>query len=648
MPSHQEPRVERHLAAIFAADVAGYSRLVGLDELGTLKSLAAAREIMDALIEEHGGRIANTAGDSVLAEFPSAVDAVQCAVAVQRRLLETGGAIALDRRVQFRIAIHVGDVVAHGRDLLGDGVNVCARLQEVAAPGGVCISGAAYEQVHQAVPFSFEELGPKKLKNIDRPILTYAVLVEGLGSAQPGVADPPTPEHDRALKWARSVTLYAGIAVILLVLASVGGTMWWLVAQQRLEPQKAGASTPVRSDRPSVAVLPFANLSDDRAQEYFSDGITDDVINDLSKVAGLLVVARNSTFTFKNTAVDVRKAAADLGVRYVVEGSVRRAADRIRINVRLVDAASGGQLWADRYEGTLGDVFGLQDDIAGKITSTLAVQLTSKEQGQIAAKRTEDPAAYDEFLKGWNKYLQQNPKAAREAIEHFERAIEMEPNYPRAYAALAATYWQIARRQWQEERFGLRSVHDARLKAGEYITKAQQSPTSLSHQVAAAILSQQGMHEEAIREGERAISMDPNDANAYVALAGALSLAGQPAKALELVFQGMRLNPFSPPSYFYELGLAQFGLGQFEKAAASLERAVALNPDDRWSYRVLLAAYGHLGRTADAERIFSLAEKNRQGLDPLSIRGTAFWYSFKEPADWERMATGLRLANVPD
>ncbi|MCA1501323.1 adenylate/guanylate cyclase domain-containing protein [Bradyrhizobium sp. NBAIM14] len=645
MPLRQEQRVERHLAAIFAADVAGYSRLVGLDELGTLKSLANAREVMDTLIEEHGGRIANTAGDSVLAEFPSAVDAVQCGVAVQGRLLEMGREIARDRRVQFRIGIHVGDVVARGRDLLGDGVNVGARLQEVAEPGGVCISGAVYEQVHKALPFSFKNLGLKKLKNIDRAVQAYAVSSESLGSARTGFADPTA--HDGASQRARSIAL-AAIAVASLVLASAGGAVWWMGAQQRGGVQNAGDSTPVRSDKPSVAVLPFSNLSDDKAQEYFSDGITDDVINELSKVAGLFVVARNSTFTFKNTAVDVRKAAADLGVRYVVEGSVRRAADRIRINVRLVDAASGGQLWADRYEGAMGDVFGLQDEIAGKITRTLAVQLTSKEQGQIATKRTENPVAYDEFLKGWNRYLQQNPKAAREAIGHFERAIEIEPNYSRAFAALAATYWQIARRQWQEERFGLRSVHDARLKAEEYITKAQQSPISLNHQVASAILSQQGMHEKAIKEGERAISMDPNDANAYVALAGALSLAGQPAKALELVLHGMRLNPFSPPSYFYELGLAQFGLEQFQSAAASLERAIALNSDDRWAYRVLLAAYGHLGRKADAERIFSLAEKNRQGLDPLSIRGTAFWYPFKDLADWERMATGLRLANVPD
>jgi TolB-like protein/tetratricopeptide (TPR) repeat protein len=525
-------------------------------------------------------------------------------------------------------------------------VNVGARLQELAAPGGVCISGAVFDHVRTALPFSFKDLGPQKLKNIDRAVQAYAVPIEQL-NAVPSNMGPP-PENITNGNRRRMAILSTGISVALLALVITGGIAWWMADSRRLGPQSFGDSASVRTDKPSVAVLPFANLSDDKAQEYFSDGITDDVINDLSKVAGLLVVARNSSFIFKNTAVDVRKAAADLGVRYLVEGSVRRAADRVRINVRLVDAATGGQLWADRYEGAMGDVFGLQDDIAGKITRTLAVQLTSKEQGQIAAKRTENPAAYDEFLKGWNKYLQQNPNAAREAIVHFERAIEIEPNYSRAYAALAATYWQIARRQWQEERFGLRSIHDARLKAEEYTAKAQKAPTSLSYQVAAAILSQQGRHDDAIKQGERAIGMDPNDADAYVALADALSLAGKPAKAQELVLQAMRLNPISPPSYFYELGLAQFGQGQFENAAASLERAIALNRDDRWSYRVLLAAYGHLGRKADAERLFSFAEKNRQGLDPLSVRGTGFWYPFKEPADWERMATGLRLANVPD
>jgi adenylate cyclase len=641
-------RVERRLAAIFAADVAGYSSLMSQNEVGTLRTLTVHREIMDQLIQEHGGRIANTAGDSILAEFPSAVDAVQCAVEVQKRLADLPPTGDPDHALRFRIGIHVGDVMVRGADLLGDGVNVAARLEGIAEPGGVCISGAVYEQVRQALPLPVKELGPRKLKNIDRLVQAYSVPIERLGSGWPGDGAPTHAEHNRVPKRSRPAILYRGIAVALLVIVSAGAAAWWMAAQPRIGSQKEGSSIPVRSDRPSVAVLPFSNLSDDKAQEYFSDGITDDVINDLSKVAGLFVVARNSTFTFKNMAVDVRKAAADLGVRYVVEGSVRRAADRIRINVRLVDAASGGQLWAERYEGTMGDVFGLQDDIAGKITSTLAVKLTSKEQGQIAAQRTENPAAYDEFLKGWNKYLQQNPDAAREAIGHFERAIQLEPNYSRAVAALAATYWQIARRFWQEERFGLRSVHDARLKAEEYITKAQQSPTSLSHQVAAAILSQQGMHDQAIKEGERAISMDPNDADAYVALAGALSLAGKPAKAVELILHAMRLNPFSPPSYLYELGLAQLGLGQFENAAATLERAIALNPDDRWSYRVLLAAYGHLGRKVEAEKIFSLAEKNRQGLDPLSIRGTAFWYPFKEPADWERMATGLKLANVPD
>lgn len=288
-------RVERRLAAIFAADVAGYSRLMNTDEVGTLRNLTLHREVMDRLISEHGGRIANTAGDSVLAEFPSAVDAVQCAVEVQRRLTDLRHSEVLEHALRFRIGIHVGDVMVRGTDLLGDGVNVAARLEGIAEPGGVCISGAAYEQVRQALPISFKELGPKKLKNIDRPVQAYAVPVGGLHSVRVGAADPGTHEQKRA----RRAPLYAGVAVSLLVLACASGAAWWMVAQESTEPQQASGSNPAQSDKPSVAVLPFLNLSDDKAQEYFSDGITDDVINDLSKIAGLLVVARNSTFTFR-------------------------------------------------------------------------------------------------------------------------------------------------------------------------------------------------------------------------------------------------------------------------------------------------------------------------------------------------------------
>ena len=398
----------------------------------------------------------------------------------------------------------------------------------------------------------------------------------------------------------------------------------------------------------SLAVLPFANIGDEKSQEYFSDGITDDIINDLSKIAALFVISRTSTFSYKGKVVDARKVAAELRVQYVVEGSVQRAGDRVRINTSLVDAANGGQLWSERYEGNLSDVFGLQDEITRGVTKALAVRFTPTEVQQIATTRVEDPKAYDEFLKGWSQYQLQTPAAAREAIGHFEKALEIDNNYSRAQAALAATYWQIASRFWSEEHFGMASNNSAAFKAEALLAKAQVHPTSLSLQVAAAMLSQQGQHAKAIEEGEKAVEADPNDANAHVTLANALTLAGKPQVGLEEVQRALSLNPVSPSSYFYSLGLAQFGLEHFEAAAIALERAVALNAQDTLSYRILLAAYGQLNQTANAERIYPAAERSRYGQDTLSIRGVAFSFPFKEETDADRLSSGLRKANVPE
>ncbi|MBV8915193.1 MAG: tetratricopeptide repeat protein [Acetobacteraceae bacterium] len=327
---------------------------------------------------------------------------------------------------------------------------------------------------------------------------------------------------------------------------------------------------------------------------------------------------------------------------------MQKAGERIRINVGLVDAQDGSQIWGDRYEGKLDNVFGLQDEITRRVTNALAVRFTRKEEQQIATTRVDDSSAYDEFLKGWSQYQLQTPAAAREAIGHFEKAIAIDGNYSRAYAALAATYWQIARRFWSEERFGARSNTMFAIKAEEYLAKAQERPTSLSREVASAMLSQQGQHARAIEEGEKAIEADPNDADAHVVLANALTLAGQPQAALDQVQTALRLNPISPPLYFYSLGLAEFGLGRFEDASAALERAVAANPQDTLAYRVLLAAYGQLGRIADAERVYPYAERSRYGQDTLTIRAVAFSFPFREGRDAERLAEGLRKANVPD
>ncbi len=617
----------------------GYSRLMESDEAGTIARQRTYRaEIIDPKISKHHGRIFKTMGDGLLAEFASVVDAIACAVEFQRAIAERDADLAGKERIRYRVGINLGDVVIDGDDILGEGVNIAARLEGLAEPGGICISGSAFDQLGQKVAAGYEYLGEQQVKNIRKPVRAYRVLLNPemagrvLGKSRPS----------------RSRILTRGLAALAVTVAALAGGFWWWQAQTPdfppARPENRALPLP---EKPSIAVLPFTNMSEDRTQTYFSEGISEDIITDLSKLSGLFVVARNSSFTYKGAPLDVRRAAEELGVRYVLTGSVRRAGQQVRINAQLIDAETGGHLWADRYDGKLDDVFGLQDTITNEIVTILAVKLTSGEQQQVALRQTANAQAYDVFLKGWDQYLRQTPESLGTAITYFEKAVELDPDYSRAYAALAATYWQIHRRYWHAK-FNIPTVHEARFKAETFLEKAKRQPTALSHQVAAAMLSLQSRHTEAIAEAGKAIGVDPNDADSYVALAGALSLAGNPEEALQLMQKAMRLNPYFPAYYLYELGLAQFGVENFQAAAATLEKATALNADDRWSYRLLLAAYGQLGRTADAERLAAAVERNWRGFDPVSVSAILFWYPFKEPADRERLATGLRLANVPD
>ena len=399
-------------------------------------------------------------------------------------------------------------------------------------------------------------------------------------------------------------------------------------------------------DKPSIAVLPFTNMSDDMQQEYFADGMTDDLITDLSKISGLFVIAGNSSFTYKGKAVDVKDVARDLDVRYVLEGSVRRVGDQVRINAQLIDATTGGHLWADRYDGTLGDVFGLQDQVTSKIATVLAVQLSASDQNRETKKETASTDAYDEFLKGWNQYLKRTPDSFAQAIVHFGRAFAIDPSYSRAYAALAATYWQSWKRFWHEE-VGERRWHDARVQAEGYLTKAMKNPTPLAHQIASAISLQRGNLDKSIAEGEKSIAIDPNDSEGYIALADALIYSGDAQQGALMVEQAMRLNPHYPPYYLYELGLAKFALGLLDQAAAEFEKAVALNPKDVWAQRMLLATYGKLGRDDEAARVReNLSRSEFLGL--LTINSASFWHPFQDSENNVRFAEGLRMAGVPD
>jgi TolB-like protein/class 3 adenylate cyclase len=524
--------VHRKLAAILAADVVGYSRLMEADEEATVSTLSTYREIIDGLVASHHGRVFGSAGDSVIAEFASPVEAVRCAVDIQRELEAHNVDLPEDRRMRLRIGVNLGDVIVEGDNLLGDGVNIAARLEALAEPGGISLARSVFDQVKKQLDLGYEYLGEHEVKNIAEPVPVYRVLTA------PEAAGKIIGETKRATQSWKRMALAAAVVVLIAV---AGVSLWLRPWQETVEPASVERMAHPLPDKPSIAVLPFTNMSDDPKQEYFADGMTEDLITDLSKISGLFVIARNSVFTYKGKAVKVRQVAEELGVRYVLEGSVRKAGDQVRINAQLIDAATGGHLWAERYDGSLTDIFGLQDQVARKIVAVLAVQLTAGEQQRVARKETEVPEAYDAFLQGWQHYLRQNPENFRTAISYFEKAVELDPEYARAYAALAATYMQVSKRFWHTK-VGLRYLHDPRFLAEEFLQKALLDPTPLAHQVAAGMLSQQGRHEEAIAEAERAISIDPNDADGYIALAGALSLAGRPEEAHQLVQQAMRLH----------------------------------------------------------------------------------------------------------
>ncbi len=632
-----------------AADVVSYSRLMGADEVGTLNKLKAhRRELIDPAIAGHRGRIVKTTGDGLLVEFASVVDAVACAVAVQRGMVSRNVEEPEDKRIIFRIGINVGDIIIDGDDIFGDGVNVAARLEALCEPGGLCISHTANDQVRDKLALSFADLGEQTVKNIARPVGVFGLAVKDI-AALPEEELPPVPETAKsavaiAPNPRRRAVLFAAAAILaVLVAASI-----LFVRQHRSNPN----SNPALPDRPSIAVLPFENMGGDPEQAYFADGMTEDLITDLSKVAGLLVIARNSTFAYKGKAKDIREIAKSLGVRYVLEGSVRRSGAEVRVNAQLIDATTGGHVWADRYDGDMKNVFGLQDKVTRNVVTALAVTLTKEDRERVARRSTENVEAYDLFLKGWQHYLRQTPEDFRAAIDYFKKAVDLDPKYGRAYAALAATHWEVSTRFWDFV-VGFKRSHEARVQAEQFLAKAMLDPTPLAHQVASAMLLRTQQHDDAIAEAKRAIASDPNDADGYVALAHALSFTGRANEALEQVERAIRLNPKYPPNYLYQLGLARFGMTRLDDAATSLERAITLNRDDYWSQRLLLATYGLLGRRADAAKLLDAIKGREQrgwlaSRDPLTVTASTYSYPFANRADLERFAEGLRKAGVPE
>jgi len=613
------------------------------DEKETVHTLNAYKEVMTGLIQHHHGRVVDAPGDNVLAEFGSVVDAVECAVEIQKELKTRNAKLLENRRMEFRIGVNLGDVIEEGERIYGDGVNIAARLESLSDAGGVCISGTGFDQVKNKVSVGYQYLGKQTVKNIPDPVRAYKVLMgpEAVGK----VIGEKEPKETR---WGWK----AVAAVAVMVLIGVGLIWNFYLRGPQIERARVEKMAFPLPDKPSIAVLPFVNMGGDPEQVYFADGITEDLITDLSKVAGLFVIARNSTFMYKDKATDIREVAKTLGVRYVLEGSVRRSGQKVRVNAQLIDATTGGHVWADRYDGDLKNIFAFQDKVTRNVVTALAVELTKDDRERVARRGTENTQAYDVFLKGWQHYLRQTPEDFRAAIVQFKKAAELDPNYGRAYAALAATYWEASTRYW-DAALGFHRHQEAQFQAEQFLAKAMRDPTPLAHQVASAMLLHAHKHDEAIAEAKRAIAGDPNDADGYVSLANALSFTGKASEALELVERAIRLNPHFPPYYLYQLGLARFGMKRLDEAAASLERALALNRDDYWSLRLLLATYGLLGRREDAAKLLEMIKRNEKRgwiafFDPLTVRAATYWYPFAEPADAARFAEGLRKAGVPE
>jgi TolB-like protein/class 3 adenylate cyclase/rhodanese-related sulfurtransferase len=624
--------LERRLTTILAADVVGYSRLMGEDEAGTLAALKALRRnlVKPKEIQYHG-RTVKLMGDGALMEFSSVVDAVHFAVEVQAAMAERNAAVPEDRRIVYRMGLNIGDIIVEGDDIFGDGVNVAARLEGLSDPGGVCLARSVFDQVKAKLDLTFEHLGEKEVKNIAEPVSVYRVVLDDKAAA----LVTPVVHAAKTTRQNRWPTIAAAFVLSLL---GVAGLVWWQPWAPDVTPASLQRMAFALPGKPSIAVLPFINMSEDESQEYFVDGMTEDLITDLSKISGLFVIARNSSFSYKGQQVKVRQVAEELGVRYVLEGSVRRAGNEVRINAQLIDATTGGHLWAERYDGTLEDIFDLQDQVTEQIVAALAVSLTGEEQAQQARHGTENAAAHDAYLQGWAHYKLLTPEELAKAVPFFEEAIRLDPDYAQAHAALASLYWDVYQNDWAFD-LGMPSSR-AESRANEHLEEAFKSPTPLAHALQARIFAAWGFPGEALGEAQKAVELDANDATALAGLASALIQADRPGEGLDSIEQAMRLDPHYPPSYLITLGAAQFGLESYEEAAATFERAVRRNPDNELPLIYLAAAYGHLGRIKDGDAVMEAANdlRDQAGLGGLSLeQDEQQWYSpFEGEIDFKR------------
>jgi len=586
-------RVERRLAAVLAADVAGYSRLMGLDEVGTARTLREHRAVIDALVAKHGGRIVKTTGDGVLLEFPSVVDAVECAVAVQAVMAERNEGVPAERRMLLRIGVNLGDILIEGDDILGDGVNIAARIENECEPGGVYLSDDAYRQVRGKISLAFDDLGERSLKNIDQPVRLYAV---------------------RSGSFSTEATTKA--------------------------PAEAEKPLPL-PDKPSIAVLPFQNLSGDPEQEYFADGMVEEIITALSRFKWLFLIARNSSFTFTGKGVDVKEVGRRLGVRYVLEGSVRKAAGKVRITGQLIDAVTGTHIWADRFERDMTDVFALQDEVTVAVVSAIQPKLLQTEIAMATRRRPENLTAYDFYLRALQQHYLGTREGVAEATRLAHRALELDPRFG-LVAALAANshmdnvLWGYATDPQFERNEAVRLSHLA-------LSLDDGDPEILG-KAASISAFMVGDSETEMEMADRAVALNPNSRNAWNSRGRVYLIAGLPEEAIASFEHAIRMSPVDPRLYLTLAGMAQafIELGRFDEAIAAGKKALRQNPSYSAAYRCLASALAHVGRDAEVREVTARLLE----VDPAFTISS--WIARGGQTNAKLTTEGLRKAGLPE
>ena len=630
----------RKIAAILVADVVGYSRLAGADEDRTLARLRALRsDLIDPTIALHHGRTVKLTGDGALVEFRSVVDAVRCAVEIQRSMIARNSGMPPEQRIEFRIGIHLGDVVEEADgDLMGDAVNIAARLEALAAPCAICLSEDAYRQVSGRLDMEVTDLGPTKLKNIERSIRIYSLQVSVPAQAKPMTAlGPPAPKERSSL-----TPLVVGVAALLIVLA--GGASWLLGAYRPTAvPAKAptavasNPTTPAEPKHLSIVVLPFANLSNDPSQDYFADGLTENLTTDLSRLSGSFVIARNTAFTFKGKNVDAREIGKELGVRYVLEGSVQRDVDRIRVNVQLIDAGTGNHIWAERFDKPLSDLFKMQDEIVSRLANQLGAELTSAEARR--AERASNPDSMDLFFQGLasiNKGV--NLDNLAQARGYFEHALAVDSGNLDALLGLARVDYGLGGAYLSDDR-------DARFAAGEAnVAKvlSQRPDDALAHEIMGGILNQTKRSDQGIAEFERALALNPNLATAQGDIGLAKIFVGHPEETGAHEDEALRLSPRDSFVWLWLhfAGAAKLNLGANDEAVALFRRSIENNRANPLTHFFLAAALANLGKLEEARS----ETKAGLALDPgFSIR--RFRNGNENAAD---LLNAMRSAGVPE